>query len=191
MADGDLWFFDRVARLYRLVMPAADDASLRQGLAEATRPIDRVADIGGGTGRAIQTLDIERGYVIDASAGMLALVPGEYGAIRASATALPIIDDVVDAILIVDALHHIPDVEDVLAECRRVVAPGGVVVIRDFDPATIRGRALVAAEHAIGMGSRFFAVSDLADRIESAGLTTSIIERGFTYTVVGHKPRTT
>ncbi|MFB6299057.1 MAG: class I SAM-dependent methyltransferase [Halobacteriales archaeon] len=156
MADGDLWFFDRVARLYRLAMPGADPEPLGQGLAIATRPIDRIADIGGGTCRAIQALAPETGVVIDASAGMLELVSKPSVGVQASATALPVVDEIFDAILIVDALHHIPDIDRVLTECHRVLAPGGVLVVRDFDPATIRERALAAAEHAIGMSSRFF-----------------------------------
>lgn len=188
MTDGDLWFFDRVARLYRLAMPAADPTPLRRGLEHATRSIDRVADIGGGTGRALQAVSDASGVVIDASAGMLQLVPDRFEAIQASATTLPVVDAVFDGILIVDALHHIPELDRVFSECARSLAPGGVVVIREFDPTTIRGRALVAMEHVIGMDSRFFTPERLADRLAAGGLESSILDTGFTYTVVGHKP---
>lgn len=191
MVDGDLWFFDRVARFYRLVMPAADPEPFNRGFSFATRSIERVADIGGGTGRALKALPEMSGTVIDASVGMLGLIGDEFEAIQASATTLPVVDGAFDAILIVDALHHIPDVDDVLGECARVLAPGGVVVIRDFDPSTLRGRALVATEHAIGMQSRFFTTDVLSDHLEANGLSPRIVDTGFTYTVVGYKPDST
>ncbi|MFC6754893.1 methyltransferase type 11, partial [Halorubrum tibetense] len=49
---GDVRFFDRVAPLYDRVMPAADGSVLAAGLDRAERPIDRLLDVGGGSGRA-------------------------------------------------------------------------------------------------------------------------------------------
>ncbi|OYR45633.1 methyltransferase type 11, partial [Halorubrum sp. Ea8] len=48
---GDVRFFDRVAPLYDRVMPPANGEALAAGLAHATRPIDRLLDVGGGSGR--------------------------------------------------------------------------------------------------------------------------------------------
>jgi len=47
---GDVRFFDRIAPLYDRVMPPADGETLAAGLDHATRPIDRLLDIGGGSG---------------------------------------------------------------------------------------------------------------------------------------------
>ncbi|ERH11935.1 MAG: hypothetical protein J07HB67_00946, partial [halophilic archaeon J07HB67] len=49
---GDVRFFDRVAGLYDLVVPSASPADLRAGLRFADRPVERVVDAAGGTGRA-------------------------------------------------------------------------------------------------------------------------------------------
>ncbi|PHQ47741.1 methyltransferase type 11, partial [Halorubrum sp. C3] len=49
---GDVGFFDRVAPLYDLAMPPADGEALAAGLDHAARPIERLLDVGGGSGRA-------------------------------------------------------------------------------------------------------------------------------------------
>ena len=50
----------------------------------------------------------------------------------ADATALPFADDSFDAVLISNALHIIPNPEQALAEIRRVLRPGGVLIAPNF-----------------------------------------------------------
>jgi demethylmenaquinone methyltransferase/2-methoxy-6-polyprenyl-1,4-benzoquinol methylase len=90
-------------------------------------------------------------------------------------------------VLIVDAFHHFPDQWVVLREVARVLREGGVVVISDFDPTTIRGRAIAIGERLIGMRSRFHSPADLRDQLRAANLEPVTVETGFTYTVVGRK----
>jgi demethylmenaquinone methyltransferase/2-methoxy-6-polyprenyl-1,4-benzoquinol methylase len=66
-----------------------------------------------------------------------------------------------------------------------VLRPGGVLVIREFDPTTVRGRALVAAERAWGFDSTFSSPRALRADVAAVGLDGRIVERGFGYTVVG------
>jgi len=96
-------------------------------------------------------------------------------------------DGTVDAVTIVDAFHHLPDQEAAIREAARVLAPGGALVVREFDPEHPLGRALVAAEHAIGMASRFRTPAALATAFDDAGLDPRIVDRGFGYTVAGVK----
>jgi len=186
---GDVRFFDRLAPLYDLAMPPADGEALAAGLDHATRPIERLIDVGGGSGRAAAALSGPDICVVDASREMLARARGRRGLSAAVGDAgrLPVRDASVDAVTVVDAFHHLPDHDAALREAARVLAPGGVVVIREFDPTHPLGRWLVAAEHAIGMASRFRAPGDLAADLSDAGFDPRIVDRGFGFTVAGVK----
>lgn len=189
MAPGDRWFFDRVARVYDLVMPRADADALQDGLALADGPVERVLDVGGGTGRATRSLDAPERIVVDATPAMLRRVPSGIGRVLGSATDVPVGDGVADAVVIVDALHHLPRHHRVLAEAFRVLRPGGVLVVREFNRATIRGRLLEAAEHAIRMESTFRTADALHARLVAAGFeAVAVLDGGFSCTVAGRKP---
>ena len=186
MALGDVSPFHRFARLYDLGMWRADRATLEAGLAVADRPIERVLDVGGGTGRASRALSGYERVVVDAARGMLQEVRGHgLATVQADAAMLSFADGSADAVLVVDALHHMADPERVFVAARRVLRPGGVLLIREFDPTTLRGRGLVAAEHLVGFDSGFWAPGTLRDRLAAAGFEASVVERGFGYTVTG------
>lgn len=183
---GDVGPFDRFAPAYDLLMPPARASKLRAGLVLADGEVNRALDVGGGPGRAIRRLDLPERVVVDAAPGMARRARGHgLAAILGDAGRLPVQTDSVGAVLIVDALHHMGPVDDVLAEATRVLRPGGVLVVREFDPATLRGRGLVAAEHLVGFDSVFFGPTALADRMRTADLTPKLVEDGFGYTLAG------
>ena len=192
-------FFDRIAGLYDLAMPPARPADLRAGLAFADRPIRRVVDAAGGTGRAAraltETADPGGGptpsvTVVDVSAGMLSRAAADgFAAVRGDLRVPPLRPDSVDAVVVTDALHHVPDAAAALTALTEAVAPGGVVVVREFDPETVRGRALALAERAVGMDSTFLSPATVRRTLRRAGLRAYEIQPGFGYTVVGVVPR--
>jgi demethylmenaquinone methyltransferase/2-methoxy-6-polyprenyl-1,4-benzoquinol methylase len=187
LGHGDVRFFDAVARVYDAVMPPTDAGALRSGLGFADRPVECVLDIGGGSGRAAREL-AARTVVVDISAGMLRRARARgLECVRADAGRLPVADRSVDAAVCVDAFHHIPAGQRVIEEVHRALAPGGVFVVREFDPATLRGRALVAGERLLGMDSSFLGPSDLARAMERAGFAAGLLDVGFEYTVFGVK----
>jgi len=188
MASGDLWFFERFARPYELLSPVAEARPLQAGLAHARRPVERVVDVAGGTGRAVRALDVPERVVVDAAAGMLREVPPEVGAVRGDASRLPVRDESADAVLIVDALHHLPRARNVLAEAYRVLRPGGVLVVREFDRRTLRGRLVERVEHLVGFESTFYSANSLATGLAEAGFSARVTDHGFDCTVVGVKP---
>lgn len=207
---GDVRFFDRLAPLYDLVMPAADRGALRGGLARAEGRLDHLLDLGGGSGRATiavdaperTVLDISRpmlrrartrqagetGRRVDAPLGPEADVVGPLSTVQGDAGRLPLADDAVDAAMVVDAFHHMPDHRAVVEEAARVVRPGGVFVVREFDPSHPLGWLLVRAEHAIRMQSTFYKPDELADLLAGAGFDVSLLDGGFEYTLVGVVP---
>lgn len=186
---GDVAAFDRFARFYDLFAPGVDADEFAKGLARAERPIDRLLDVGGGPGRALDAVDPEIGVVVDAASGMVeqARTNGRE-AVLGDGARLPVATGSVDAVSVTDALHHIGDQAGLLAEAARVLRPGGVLVVLDFDPTTVRGRLLAGAEHAVGMGSVFRSPTELAEMMAQAGLTPTVIRNGFGYTVVGVVP---
>lgn len=184
----DVRYFDRFAPVYDLFMPAADREDVEAGFAVADRPIQRVLDVGGGTGRVARALT-QDAVVVDASAPMLARARNDgRPVVRGDAGELPFPGESVDAIVVADALHHFPDVDAALADCARALRPGGVLVVREFDPGTIRGRLLVAAEHLVRFHSQFYRPERLAERMQAVGLQAHVVDTGFGYTVAGVKP---
>jgi demethylmenaquinone methyltransferase/2-methoxy-6-polyprenyl-1,4-benzoquinol methylase len=191
MAVGDVATFDRFARVYDVVMPSARRAKLDAGLALADRPIERLVDVGGGPGRAARATDAPERIVVDPARGMLGRARTHgMEAVRGDGSRLPVRDSAVDAVVVSDALHHIADQRGVLQEARRVLRPGGVLVIREFDPTTFRGRALVAAERVWGFDSTFTSPDALSADVAAVGLDATVVERGFGYTVAGVRQET-
>jgi demethylmenaquinone methyltransferase/2-methoxy-6-polyprenyl-1,4-benzoquinol methylase len=187
MAHGDAAIFDRFARLYD-VKPPTSRRKLQPALDLAERPVERVLDVGGGTGQGVRALDVPEGIVVDAAPGMLAEAR-DHGvtAVRGDARRLPVPDETVDAVLILDALHHMPDAEQVVDDAARVLRPGGVLVVLEYDPTTVLGRLLVAAEHLVGFDSTFFAAGDLEATMRAAGLAVTPYREGFEYGLAGVK----
>ncbi|MFD1587506.1 class I SAM-dependent methyltransferase [Halorientalis brevis] len=187
---GDISVFDRLSPLYDQLRPATDPSTLAPGLARAEREIERVLDVGGGSGQGVRALDVREGIVADAAPGMLRRAKRHgLGAVAADASRLPFAAESVDAVIVLDALHHMANPESVVAEAARVIRPGGVLVIQEFDPTRLLGRALVAGEHLLGMDSVFFAPGDLEAMVRGAGLAATIPRTGFEYLVAGVKPR--
>jgi demethylmenaquinone methyltransferase/2-methoxy-6-polyprenyl-1,4-benzoquinol methylase len=187
---GDVVPFDWLARPYDLVMPKADGSAIAAGLERADRPIERALDVGGGGGRAARSVSGPEWTVVDAARGMLGVAGGHgLATVQADAARLPVRDESVDAVVFLDSWHHVGRQRAAVEEAARVLRPGGVLVIREFDPTTIRGRGLVVAERLVGFRSTFATPDRIAEMAESNGLRATIPDRGFVYTVAATKPR--
>jgi demethylmenaquinone methyltransferase/2-methoxy-6-polyprenyl-1,4-benzoquinol methylase len=208
---GDVRFFDRVAPLYDRLMPAAGPAPLSDAFAASRRPVRTVLDVAGGTGRAARALstvvdpvaddadlDADPGegtfrgvVVVDRSREMLRVARSRgHACVQAEGDRLPVPDDAVDAVTVVDALHHVRDQRALVREAHRVIAPGGVLVVADFDPSTLRGRLLAGVERAVGFDSVFSTADDLARFLGREGFDGRVVRPGFGYVVVGRVPGT-
>ena len=104
----------------------------------APRPGEHIVDIGAGPGFLAAEMATEgaRVVAVDPSASMreLARARGVDFAIEdGSAEALPLPDGSVDAAVATQVLEYVPDVPGALAEIRRVLRPGGRVLLLDTD----------------------------------------------------------
>jgi ubiquinone/menaquinone biosynthesis C-methylase UbiE len=99
-----------------------------------------VAEVGCGTGHWLAELSGGAFHPLiglDLSAEMLrqarAAAPNAR-LVRASASRLPCSDNSLDRVFCVNALHHFPDQQAFIAECRRVLRPGGGLLTIGLDP---------------------------------------------------------
>lgn len=171
--------FRYLAPIYdRLMGPP--DADQLAGIMKLPVP-GRILDSGGGTGRMALALRPLAGQVVvaDASAYMLARARGKtLTAVAARSESLPFADACFERVLVVDALHHFGAQRQALAELVRVLAPGGRLLIEEFDANRTVVRLIALAEKAIGMGSRFLRPQDIRDMLNGYGLATQLHGRG-------------
>jgi demethylmenaquinone methyltransferase/2-methoxy-6-polyprenyl-1,4-benzoquinol methylase len=159
--------YDRINSIFSLGTGARyrRDALKRAGLA----PGKRVLDVATGTGlvarEALAILGRPEDVIgLDLSAGMLreARAGLPIPLVQARAEALPIADDSVDLVTMGYALRHVPDLVGAFAEYRRVLRPGGRVLLLEIDQpsspvalALLRfylGRVVPALSRVVGRG---------------------------------------
>ena len=145
--------FDRLAGRYDLLntlLSGGSDGRWRRAAARATglQPGGNALDVACGSGKLSQELLKVAGQVVglDFSTGMLevaaARAPGPRY-VRGDALALPFADAEFDAATIAFGLRNLADPVRGLAEMRRVVRPGGRMVVLEFvkPRPTLTGRA--------------------------------------------------
>jgi demethylmenaquinone methyltransferase/2-methoxy-6-polyprenyl-1,4-benzoquinol methylase len=106
---------------------------LREALTGA--PGRRLADIGGGTGNYALALKREgwEPVVIDRSPDMLARAKAKgLETVASDAQRLPFEAETFDAAMLISMLHHVEDRNRALAEARRILRPGGRLVLMGF-----------------------------------------------------------
>ena len=116
--------------------------------AVAAQPGERIVDVGCGPGYYVAELAEQVGpggavTGVDQSDAMLAVARGRceglgnVSFVTGDATRLPVDDASFDAAVSVQVMEYVPDVAAALAELRRVLTPGGRVVLWDVDWRTV------------------------------------------------------
>ncbi len=101
-------------------------------------------DVGTGTGRMLELLAdrTERGIGVDMSHDMLAVARvaldraghGHLSVRHGDVAALPLPDAAADLVTVHQVLHFLDDPAPALADCARVLEPGGLLLVVDFAP---------------------------------------------------------
>ncbi|GAC84499.1 demethylmenaquinone methyltransferase [Gordonia paraffinivorans NBRC 108238] len=147
--------FDRVAKRYDItntVLSFGQDRGWRKKTRKALglRPGEVVLDLAAGT--AVSTVELARSgahcIAADFSLGMLkAGAHRDVPKVAADALHLPFADDSFDAATISFGLRNVHDVSTALAELRRVLKPGGRLVICEFSTPTFKPFRTVYMEY--------------------------------------------
>lgn len=189
MSDRNYW--DRYSRKY--------DASLRWMLgrplprlvelaSEAVRGKRRVLEVAAGTG--IVTAAIARSsetvVATDYAAGMVDVLTERIGNLglsnvtceQADIYALPFAEGEFDAVVAANVLHLVPDLPAALTAMRRVLQPGGKIVVPTFCHDETKVSGFVSRLLAISgfPGQRRFTVRSLNDALEGNGVQISRAE---------------
>ena len=135
-------------------------------------------DVGVGTGRVLEVFAdrVSRGVGVDINHSMLNVARMnleraglEQCSVRqADVCALPFEDEAADLVTVHQVLHYLGDPAPAIAECARVLKPGGVLLIVDFAPHQLEFLRADHSHRKLG-----FADAEMADWIEAAGLAMS------------------
>ena len=108
------------------------------------------------------------------------------------AEAIPFPDGTFDAVIVSDAFHHFPDQETSAREIRRVLRPGGGVMLLEFDR---RAWPVAAVEHMVDHHGHLFAPGEMCEFMHAHGIDgtcrpTSWMTYDFVGSVAGPAPNT-
>ena len=169
--------FDLLAPLYDRAIPFA---RLDLMLKLVQLPVDGILlDAGGGTGRVAEALkpytrDV---LVADLSAGMLSQSRRKkLTALLAPSEKLPFASGTFPRIIMVDALHHVINQRETIAELWRVLETGGRLVIEEPDIRTLTVKFVALVEKLALMRSHFISPPAIASYFPPEARVTIEIE---------------
>lgn len=181
--------FDLLAPLYHPIFRRLTDDHADAVRHVRAGPDDLVLDLGGGTGiGANAVIDATgcRAVVADRSAAMLRHSPQrpELHRVQADAASLPFPRAVFAAILCLDAMHHFQAPDRALLEMRRVLRPGGVLVVEELNGDSPWARGLVRLERWAREPGRLWSPLQLRHLLAETGFTVREVRSTGLVTIV-------
>lgn len=142
-----------------------------------------LVDVGAGTGAFASAFsdwfDLNV-LAVEPSAAMRAQIPRTPAiqVLQGSASALPLPDKSADAAWLSLVIHHIPDLGAAAQEIRRVLRPGGPVLIRQGFPGRVDGVELVRwFPETARMVDTYPSVADVCEAFAAAGFQPEALEQ--------------
>ena len=174
-------FFDHVAPVYERLHGGAEKTFGRISALAGFQSTDRVLDIGGGTGRISQFLvgKVAEVIVLDPSEKMIKECKKHAGLTCqvGSGEEIPLADESVDKVIMVDAFHHVGDQKKLLSEIRRVLRPAGLILVEEFDPERFGGKLVLFFEKVLRLGSMFHSPKKLERLFENTGFAVRLLDQ--------------
>jgi demethylmenaquinone methyltransferase/2-methoxy-6-polyprenyl-1,4-benzoquinol methylase len=131
----------------------------------AALPVDGILlDAGGGTGRVAEALRPYTSDVViaDVSVGMLSqLRRKRLAGVLAPSEHMPFANETFPRIIMVDALHHVINQRETIAELWRLLQRGGRLVIEEPDVRTFVVKLVAVVEKLVLMRSHFLSPPDI------------------------------
>lgn len=146
-----------------------------------TRDFELHVDVGTGTGRILELFSdrAREGMGVDLSRDMLNVARAKLSEAglatrfvrQADASELPVEDGAADLVTVHQVLHYLEDPKIAVDECARVLAPGGVLLVVDFDEH--RHDMLREEHHHRHLG---FPAAKVTSWLQSSGLTLKALK---------------
>ncbi len=183
--------FNLIARFYDRAIGPHEAHKLRGGL--ALPEAGWLLDVAGGTGRVLTgLLPWSRQMVLcDTAQGMLHQAQTKAIALpaRSAAERMPFKEERFERVLMVDALHHMKDQKKTLAEMYRVLAPGGRMVIEEYDIRHWAIKIISILEKIALMRSHFMPLEEIRARLSQLGAPVQINRNGASKAwIIAEKP---
>lgn len=173
-------FFDFVAPIYEKFHFGARKTFKKIEAIANFKSTDVVLDLGGGTGRIAKFLvgKVQSIAVVDTSEKMIVECKKHSGISCAvgSGESLPIANNSVDKIILIDAFHHMKNQGQVITEMKRVLKTGGKIIIEEFNPSTLGGKLITIFERILKLGSVFHRSDSLANLFSIGGFSTQLFD---------------
>jgi ubiquinone/menaquinone biosynthesis C-methylase UbiE len=166
-------FFNIIAPIYKYIHPGAKQTFETVYKIGNFKKDDKLLDLGGGVGRVARFFvgKVDNITVSDFSSGMIEKCKSINGlkCVVSPAEKLPFEDNYFDKIIIIEAIHHFDNLDKVFVEVKRILKPGGTVIVEEINAKKIPGIAMMVVEKLLGMTSNTYVAQDLLSIFQKHG----------------------
>lgn len=166
-------FFNFITPIYKYIHPGAKKTFEVVYKIGNFKKDDKLLDLGGGVGRIAGFFvgKVDNIMVSDSSSGMIEKCQSINGVkcVVSPAEQLPFEDYYFDKIIIIEATHHFDNLDKVLAEVKRVIKPGGTVIVEEINAKKFPAIAMETIEKLLGMKSNTYVAQDLLSIFQKHG----------------------
>lgn len=160
---GKFDHFDLISPLYDLIFGRRIDHEIVE--IASVQNNQMLLDVGGGTGRVsiLFKNHVKNVFIVDSSFNMLREAQHKgITTLNSNSEDLPFSDEIFQRIIIVDALHHVKNQKETLAEMWRVLAKGGKIIIEEPDINNFVVKLIALGEKIMLMRSHFISPKEIA-----------------------------